>query len=196
MIVIVIPTLNKAQGESVGKIALATCGCSIPVEVIVSHDEHKQGFTKTANAGIRKAPVEADICLLNDDVTAFQYGWLEILRRVLYSNSRYGLSGPSGASGGAPMNTGRPGMSGTQVVEQISFWCVLMKREMLSQIGILDEVYIHYCSDNIYCRVMRENGWQCVWAKSIFLEHRKHGSGMQRRWREHDRKIYFARLKL
>jgi GT2 family glycosyltransferase len=194
-IAIVIPTLSKAQGEDVGKMALATAGCSVPVRVLVAHDRAKQGFTKTANQGMRAATTDEDICLLNDDVSGFQFGWLEILRRVLYSNKRYGLSGPSGASAAAPMKHGRRGQTGTEVVRQISFWCVLMKRDMLNELGLLDEVFIHYCSDNWYCKVMFKKRWKCVWAKAVFLDHQKHGSGMQIKWRDHDRKILFKYLK-
>lgn len=194
-ITIVIPTLDKSKGRDTGKLALATAGCSVPVRVLVSHDRKRQGFTKTANQGMRAAGSQDDVCLLNDDVLEFQYGWLEILRKVLYSNKRYGLSGPSGACGAAPMNQGRPGQVGTKVVRQISFWCVLMKREMLDKLGLLDEAFIHYCSDNWYCYVMKQKGWKCIWAKAVFLVHQKHGSGLQTKWRDHDRKVYFKRLK-
>jgi GT2 family glycosyltransferase len=194
-IAVVIPTLDKVKGKDTGKLALATAGCSVPVRVLISYDSKGQGFTKTANQGIRAADDIEDICLLNDDVLEFQYGWLEILRKVLYSNERYGLSGPSGACGAAPMNTGRRGQVGFEVVKQISFWCVLMKREMLNQLGLLDPAFIHYCSDNWYCHLMRQRGWKCVWVKAVFLVHRKHGSGMQSKWRAHDRKEYFRRLR-
>lgn len=194
-IAIVIPTLDKMKGQDTGKLALATAGCSVPVRVLVSHDSKGQGFTKTANQGMRVAKATEDICLLNDDVTKFQYGWLEILRKVLYSNARYGISAPSGASAAVPMKNGHRGQTGTQVVRQVSFWCVLMKREMLNQLGLLDEAFIHYCSDNWYCLVMKRKGWKCVWAKAVFLEHVHHGSGLQGKWRDHDRKIFFQRQK-
>lgn len=192
-IVIVIPTLDKAKGEDTGKLALVAAGCSVPVRVLVSHDRKGQGFTKTANQGMRAASASEDICLLNDDITEFQYGWLEILRQVLYLRPRYGLSAPSGASAAAPMNQGHRGQTGTQVVRQASFWCVLMKREMLNELGLLDEAFIHYCSDNWYCAVMRRKRWQCVWAKAVFLVHQRHGSRFRGKWRAHDRKIYYKR---
>jgi GT2 family glycosyltransferase len=194
-IAIVIPTLDKAKGEDTGKMALVTAGCLVPVRVLVSYDRAGQGFTKTANQGMRGASSTEDICLLNDDVLEFQYGWLEILRKVLYSNAKYGLSAPSGASAAAPMKMGHPGQTGIQVVDQASFWCVLMKREMLNELGLLDEAFIHYCSDNWYCAVMRRKGWQCVWAKAVFLVHQRHGSKFQVKWRDHDRKILFRHLK-
>ena len=194
-IAIVIPTLDKAKGEDTGKVALATAGCSVPVRVLVSHDREGQGFTKTINQGIRASDPSEDICLLNDDIREFQYGWLEILRQVLYSHKRYGLSCPSGKCAASPMKHGPRGQVGTQVVRQASFWCVLMKRDMLNDLGLLDEAFIHYCSDNWYCEVMRRKGWKCVWAKAVFLVHQTHGSGFQGKWRAHDRKVLFRNLK-
>lgn len=191
-IVIVIPTLDVVQGERVGRLALAMAGCSIPVRVIVVHDERRQGFTKTVNRGMRRAASAEDVCLLNDDVEKFQRGWLEAMRKALYSSSRYGLCGPSGA-GIAPMNKGRPGGRGVQVVDRISFWCVLLKREVISKVGLLNEAYIHYASDIVYCHSVKRKGWKCVWAKAVYLSHRHHGSGIQGKWKKHDRRIYRRR---
>jgi len=194
-VAIVIPTLDIKRGNDIAKLALATAGCVVPVRVIISHDKHRQGFTKTANKGMRLADPSEDVCLLNDDIFGFQHGWLRALRRVLYSNSRYGLTCPSGASAASPMKMGKPGAAGTQVVPQASFWCVLLKAEMIRKLGLLDERFIHYCSDNWYCKVMRRKKWQIVWVKSVYLKHKKHGSGMQQAWRKHDRAIYLKRLK-
>lgn len=194
MILIVIPTLNKALGEQVGKAALVNAGCE--ARVVVSHDSHREGFTKTANAGMRQARSGEDICLLNDDVSHFPHGWLRILKRGLYSKPRIGIVGPSGASGTAPMKSGKPGQTGLQVVTQIPFWCALFKREMIDAIGILDEAFIHYASDNWYCRgTMRRARWQCAWVKDVFLVHRKHGSGSQPAWRKHDHALFHKRMR-
>jgi len=194
-ILVVIPTLNKTKGEDVGKLALATAGCSVPVRIVVIHDTKKEGFTKVANKGLHASRNNEDVLLLNDDVSGFQFGWLETLRRVLYLKPKYGIVGPSGKCAAAPMKDGRPGQQGTQVVNQISFWCVLMKRAMLNELGYLDEAFIHYCSDNYYCFMMRRKGWRCVWAKAVYLQHAKGESGFQKKWRDLDRKIYFKRLK-
>lgn len=193
-IAIVIPTLDFAKGKDTGKLARTLAGCQVAVRVVVALDEHRQGFTKTANWGMQQASADEDICLLNDDILKFQFGWLEILRRALYSNPRFGISGPSGRSSSHPAGKAGPGLFGVEEVKQLSFWCVLFKREMLDELGLLDEVFIHYCSDTWYCNVMRQKGWKCAWARSAFLEHRHHGSGIPGDWKEHDRKIYFKRL--
>lgn len=189
-IVIVIPTLDEARGEEVGRLALAASGCSVPVRVMVVYDEHKQGFTKTVNRGIRGVTFGEDICLLNDDVEKFQTGWLGALRRALYSNSKYGLCGPSGMrSAPAPVNGERREGDDVRVIKQISFWCVLLKRDMIEEVGLLDESFIHYGSDGWYCHLARQKGWLCVRAMTAYLEHQHHGSGEEREWREHDRRL-------
>ena len=194
-IAIIIPTLDAEKGADVGHQALIASGCTVPVRLIIVEDKHSQGFTKTANQGLRQLGPGEDACLLNDDLWDFQFGWLEILRRVLYFRKDFGLTGPSGHSGAKPMKYGRPGGVGITVVPQISFWCVLMKREMLDDIGLLDEAFIHYCSDNWYCQVMLATGWRCVWAASVFLKHQAHGSGMMREWRTHDRAVLSEYMK-
>lgn len=195
-IAIIIPTLNKKLGDSIGKMALATAGCTVQVEVIVVHDAKREGFTKTVNRGITLASANADICLLNDDVTWFQWEWLEILRRVLYSNKSYGMTGPSGDCGAIPIRDGLLGDFGILEVGHLSFWCVLIKRAALNKVspgGLLDEEFIHYNSDSWCCVIMRRAGWKLIWVKSIFLKHTKHGSGKIAKWRDHDIKVYRGR---
>lgn len=191
-IYIVIPTLDQRLGESTGKWALAT-SLVRGAELVVSVDPGGQGFTKTANQGMRKASVTGDICLLNDDISWFPLGWLARLQAVLYQHPRYGLTAPTGNSGTAPMNKGKPGMFGVQVVEQAPFWCVLLKRALLDDIGLLDESFIHYASDNWYCYQMRKRNWQCAWVKDVYLVHHKHGSGHQQSWRARDHQLYHKR---
>jgi len=190
-IAIVIPTLDKQRGQSIGKIALATAGC--PAQLIVSPDPNRTGFTKTCNRGIKRADDTADICLLNDDILQFYHGWLVTLYRALYSKKNFGLIGPGGGSNTAPMRGGKLGMQGLEVVRHLPFWCVLIKRALINRIGLLDEAFIHYASDSWYCDQARKNGFQVVWCKDVFLKHRRHGSKLQSAWQKHDQALYRRR---
>jgi hypothetical protein len=191
-ITVVIPTLVKERGQSTGKMALATAGDCHAI-LVVSHDPKRTGFTKTCNRGILSAPEGSDICLLNDDVTRFHHGWLATLQRALYSNPKFAIVGPSGGSKTAPMSGGKLGMTGLQKVRHLPFWCVLIKASIIKKIGLLDETFIHYASDSWYCDVIRKKGFQVIWVKDVYLEHKRHGSGLQSAWKKRDQALYRKR---
>lgn len=180
-IAIVIPTLDAERGEATGELALLHAGCDARLIVV---NGPARGFTKTVNEGLRQTTTE-DVCVLNDDVTRFQHGWLATLQQALYSHKRYGIAGPSGKSA-AVSRAGKPGDTGLQVVDRLSFWCVLLKRAMIDDIGILDKRYIHYRSDNEYCIRAKRHGWRTVWVRSVYLKHQHHGSGRRQKWLAHD----------
>lgn len=186
-IAIIIPTLDAQRAAVTGKQALATAGC--PARLIVVAGPAR-GFTQTVNEGLAQLEPGEDVCILNDDVTGFQYSWLALLQQALYKQPRYGIAGPSGKSATKPACYGAPGMRGLEVCAQLSFWCVLLKRAMLDAIGKLDARFIHYCSDNEYCARAARARWQCVWVRGVYLEHTHHGSGRRREWWAHDRALW------
>ena len=191
-IAIVIPTLNRQQAIRTGRLALIAALC--PARLIIS-DGPKRGFTKTVNDGMKQAEDNEDVCLLNDDVLWFQYGWLRILRRALYSRGNYGIVGPSGGSSTAPMRDAPQGLQGLEVVGHLPFWCVLIKRKVIARLGLLDEAFIHYASDNWYCDQLIKAGMKSVWVRDVFLMHRHHGSGLIEKWRLYDQGIYAKRCR-
>ena len=191
MIAIVIPTLDAKRGAETGRLAQLAAGCDTRLIVV---NGPARGFTKTVNEGIRQTTDE-DVCILNDDVRGFQYGWLATLQAGLYSKPRFGIAGPGGKSATAPARGGRPGMAGLEAYRQLPFWCVLLRRQMINEVGILDKRFIHYCSDNEYCARARRKNWNCVWVRSVFLKHDHHGSGMRSDWAKHDRAILKTVLK-
>ena len=190
-ITIIIPTLDEARGRSTGQLALATAGTDARVIVV---NGPKRGFTKTVNDGMRQVE-KGDVCILNDDVAGFPMGWLAALEKGLHSRPKFGIAGPSGKSATAPANTGKPGMNGLQACRQLPFWCALLRRKMIDQIGILDERFIHYCSDNEYCARAKRAGWSCVWVRSVFLKHEHKASGFQSAWRKHDRAEFLRKTR-
>jgi len=189
---IVIPTLTRKTGISIGNLAIA-CSGHPDVRLIVIEDSERKGFTNTVNRGMRKARSKSDICLLNDDVLKYQFSWLVILQNKLHSSKMFGIAGPSGPSGTKPLCTGRIGDTGCKSVHHIPFWCVLIKRSTFKLLGLLDKRYIHYASDNQYCDDVRRKGLLNIWVKDVYLWHRKHGSGLRKKWADHDHAIYRRR---
>jgi GT2 family glycosyltransferase len=89
-------------------------------------------------------------------------------------------------------------------VEAISGACMLVKREILEDIGLWDEGYFLHCEDLDYCMRFRKNGWKimflpqakvvhehgaCSKSRPIFVEWHKH-KGMLRFYRKFFRHQY------
>jgi GT2 family glycosyltransferase len=183
VISIVIPTIKRQEAVKTGRLAVLSAGCD--TNIIISEDAKRQGFTKTVNAGLEQTTTE-DVCILNDDIEWFSYGWLEMMRRALYFNQYHGIAGPTGKSSTSPMRHGYPGMRGIRVVDHLPFWCVLVKRETFNRIGYLDADLVHYGSDNLFCWKAARAGMQSVWVRDVYLKHTHHGSGLILEWKDMD----------
>jgi len=191
MITIVMPTIKPKKAQDTMALAQLTAGCE--AQALIVHDQKRQGFSRTVNAGWKQAP--GDVMILNDDIEWFQYGWLRILADALYSDPTFGIVGPSGRSSTRPMCDGWPGQSGIEVVDHLPFWCVLVKRRLTESIGYLDERFAHYGSDNYYCQMAKKVGLQCAWVRDVYLKHTHHGSGLVHRWKEID-DLVWQRLRI
>lgn len=191
---IIIPTLKRSKAEYTYELAIKSDGTllGLPfVKPIIVVDEDRSGFTSTVNEGIEESRSNSDICLLNDDVYRFQFGWLALLHRALHTHKRLGIVGSSGKCASVQ---GKGDLQandfGLKLVNNVSFWATLIKREVIDDIGPLDSRFIHYASDVYYCYCARQSGWKVGWYKSVYLWHQHHGSGLQSKWKTHDQRLY------
>ena len=185
-IALIIPTLDADLGAATGALAQLTAGCATRLLVVSGPP---RGFTATVNDGLAQTTTE-DVCILNDDVLWFTPGWLATLSAALYSATDIGLDGPTGKSNTVPMCKGAIGAAGLEDVAHLPFWCVLIRRAVLQQLGALDARYIHYASDNAYCDAAVAAGWRNVWVRAVYLAHQAHGSGKRSAWSQQDTALY------
>ncbi|MEQ9552857.1 MAG: glycosyltransferase family 2 protein [Coleofasciculus sp. G3-WIS-01] len=61
--------------------------------------------------------------------------------------------------------------------EWTSFACVLIRREVIEQIGLMDEGYFMYFDDIDYCRRARNAGWKILHLPQARVVHLRGGSG-------------------
>ena len=61
--------------------------------------------------------------------------------------------------------------------EWTSFACVLIRQEVIEQVGLMDEGYFMYFDDVDYCRQARNAGWEIVHYPSARVVHLRGGSG-------------------
>lgn len=62
-------------------------------------------------------------------------------------------------------------------IEWASFACILVKAEMVAQIGLMDEGYFLYFEDAEYCLRARRAGWRIALCPEAVMVHYRGGSG-------------------
>jgi GT2 family glycosyltransferase len=150
------------------------------------------GFPRSCNLGMRMASGEA-ILLLNNDVVVSR-NWLSNQLRCLYSNSQVGIVGPvtNYASGkqmvDTPFNSPEQAAEVANVpdstkwleVQRLVGFCFLMKKELVQQLGYLDEQFSpgHY-EDDDYCYRARLSGYRLKIAGDTFVYHKGSASFKQ-----------------
>ncbi|HMB69614.1 MAG TPA: glycosyltransferase, partial [bacterium] len=146
-----------------------------------------RGFAAGINLGLAIAH-GARIVLLNND-TVVTPGWLGGLAAVLDENDDCGVVGPmtNHASGpqvvaNVPYRT-LAGMqefaldwtcrhSGSEVARRLVGFCWMMRREVVDEIGGLDERFgTGNCEDDDYCLRVHQAGWKTRIARGVFVHH-------------------------
>src|SRR6266404_4934910 len=154
------------------------------------------GFAKANNLAMTASDPQSDIVLLNNDTEIHQADWIERLQATAYGSPDIGVVGcrlakPDGVLQHAgtymPIDT----FWGQQVgsdekdinqynqdrdVEGVVFACVYIKRQVLTEIGLLDEDYFSYFEDTDYCFRAIEKGYRIVCCGSVTILHHEHAS--------------------
>lgn len=154
------------------------------------------GFVRGNNQALRACDPQADVVLLNNDVEIHQPDWLEQLQRTASSATDIGIVGCRlRRPGGRLQHTGASmpldSFWGQQIaadeedvgqftqdrtVESVVFACAYIKREVLRQVGLLDERYFAYFEDTDYCLGAREQGYRTVCCGGVTLDHHENSS--------------------
>lgn len=170
---IVIPTLDPVRAGFMGARAAELGG--VPATVIVVGDPIRRGGIAPANAGFRAALELGTpfIVYLNDDAGTSQVGWLARMIEALQSNPTYGIAAPSGRCRGGPQNADEPLKEhGVVVVDKpLAWFCAVIRREVMVQVGTFDPALHHYCGDSDLTFRAQAAGWKSIWVKDVFFSH-------------------------
>ena len=196
---------NASNDDSIEKIdkALKDNNWQSWVKIVESHING--GFSAGNNIGIKTKKADAYL-LLNSD-TIVRPGAIKSLLEAAKENPKAGLISPrlEWLDGKPQISNFRYHSpiseliksAGTGVVTKLlkrydvplqvfdtpynpqwtSFACVLIRSEVIEQIGLMDEGYFMYFDDVDYCRRAKNAGWQILHFPSARVVHLRGGSG-------------------
>jgi GT2 family glycosyltransferase len=134
---------------------------SLPYELFVLRDDKDYfGFSKDNNRIMRISEGKY-IVLVNDDCFVHPQ-WLERMVRKAEEDPKIGIVGArlTGPEGILQYSVEKALPNGD--VESVAFALVLIKRELISKIGLLNELYRYGSEDSEYCRRAWKSGFRCV----------------------------------
>jgi len=165
-------------------------------DVTTISNENNCGFARANNQALALTDPHSDIVLLNNDCEIHQSDWIERLRTTAYSAPDIGIVGcrlirPDGSLQHAgtfmPIDTFWGQQVGSEEkdinqysadrdVEGVVFACTYITREVIREVGALDEEYFSYFEDTDYCFRAIEKGYRVVCCGSVSILHHEHAS--------------------
>lgn len=160
------------------------------------------GFSKAVNAGLKRSLENGNaryVLLLNNDVYVTE-GFLQRMIDAL-EKDRHGIVGPLTSENNPqsiealravvedlPITDGKSteeiaemlweqyGTSTAHVGNMVSFFCCLMRKSLVKQVGALDNKLFAYGEDNDYCMRVRRNGSTLGVALGVYVYHEHHAT--------------------
>lgn len=175
------------------------------LDLLLIRNEKNLGFVKAVNQGI----VASDggyLCIMNNDTIAAP-GWLGELIDVMKANPSIGLLNPSSnTSGQFPGDLSvedygcslKPMKGQIQELYTCRGFCMVVTREVIKRVGLLDEIYhVGYFDDTDYCKRAQKLGYKTARAKASYVYHKENVSFKtlkdNKKLFEDNEKVFFER---
>ena len=130
------------------------------------------GFVKATNVGVALSTAPFVLMLNNDTEVPTQ--WAEALLDVLRADPTIGAVGPRSSSSQQWQGclAFAPGAYLVPDGRTLAFFCALIRREVIEQVGYLSEEYrAGLCDDDDYAFRMAAAGWKCAVRTDIVVVH-------------------------
>lgn len=139
-------------------------------------------FARNMNIGIRAAGAD-DVCLCNDDAILESPNGFSIMQQAAEDDERIGLISATTNVAGNPEQFRHKGVSGLRYLTgrtpgnsfpTVAFVCVFIPRRTIDTVGLLDERFTGYGSeDNDYCRRCFNLGLKIAVYDGCYVDHGK-----------------------
>jgi GT2 family glycosyltransferase len=178
--------------------------------ITIDNNQENRGFTKANNEGIKQG-TSPYIWLLNQDAVLLP-GAQEGLIMRLNAHKKNGIAGsmqidydnhdlirhggtvrafPGGVHKGGLISMGHCRFPEKQT--WVNFASVMFKREMINDIGYLDESMFLIYSDSDYCYTARQKGWAVWYEPSSKVYHRLNTSKTVTEWHKKDMEAFMKK---
>ena len=160
------------NGSEVETRTLLTDFCDrLGAQALLIRNGENVGFVKAVNQGLARSSGKY-IVILNNDTLAYP-GWLSEMIAVAESEPDIGLVNPASNNFKISPEEARhwngPPYSG--LAKAVGF-CLLMKREILEEVGFLDEDYgVGFYEDTDLSRRVQRAGYRCVMSRRAYVHH-------------------------
>lgn len=180
---------------------------------VIDNNENNRGFTKAVNKAI-EASEAPYIWLINQDAIVLPRAQEALIERFLY-HKKVGIAGsmqidpedpdlirhggtirafPAGVHKG-----GRISMGHCRIPEKqtwVNFASVMFRREMVDEIGPLDESMFLLYSDSDYCYYARSQGWEVWYEPKSQVRHRLKASSGITEWHRKDMEAFMKKWEI
>ena len=148
---------------------------TIPPDIVVYNGKNL-GFAKGMNIGIALSDAPY-VCILNND-TVISQGAFESMLAYMDADPTLGLIGPRTNRCETEQRSDGPGSPGViYTTGLVAFFCTIIRRELLDDIGPLSEDYgLGYGEDDDYCIRARQAGWRLGIANDAWVWHDHHAT--------------------
>jgi len=166
--------------------------------MVIDNDKENRGFAKGNNIGIKQAlEKRADYILLLNNDTIVDPDFLKKLVEAGKNNEKAGILGPTiyeyGTNkihfAGGKINwlytkgihekNSKLKTQNSKLVDYITGACMLIKREVIEKIGLMDENYFLYFEDADWCLRARRAGYKCVVVPTSKIWHKVSSSAKE-----------------
>jgi GT2 family glycosyltransferase len=127
-------------------------------------------YSRNVNLGINQT--SGDVLLTNDDINFVSPNTVEAMEKIFATHADVGILSPKidgGVGNVAQSNVTSPVLYTEQ---RLAFVCVLIRRAVIDQIGLLDENFTGYGWDDVdYCRRAVLAGWKMAATADAIVRH-------------------------
>jgi GT2 family glycosyltransferase len=146
---------------------------------VLIRNEENLGFIRAVNQGLR-ASLASYVCILNNDIVVTE-GWLERMVEFAEAHPEAGLLNPEqNHDPGKAMPEDLEAYARSRVqgrgkwmeLDHCTGGCLLIKREVIQKVGVLDEAYgAGYFEDDDYSRRAQKAGFRCLRLLDTYVWH-------------------------